>query len=144
MKNIDPLNQLFNLTPFTEQKQENLPVVSNEAAQTSGEEQEDIDLVRNTLRNLLATGTDAVENLSDIARSSEAARTYEVLGSLIKNMSEVSKDLLEMHKTKKEIIAPKEDTGMPGTAINNQYNVVFTGTTSDILKKLRDNRTVDE
>ena len=139
MKDIDPLNQLFNLEPVYNDQKESFPIANIEIQEESTKEAEDIEMARTKMREILQTGGKAIDDLADIARSSEAARTYEVLGSLMKNMSEVAKDLVGLHRTKKEIIAPKDES-TNSAAINNQYNVVFTGTTSDILKKLKDDR----
>jgi hypothetical protein len=146
MKDIDPLNQLFNLDPaFAKEKTENLPVPVEQAEDTT-QEDTDIELARRTMSELLTTGAAAVEDLADIATTSQNARTFEVLGSLIKSVADVSKDLMEVHERKRKLKVPAAPTNTVGTAINNQYNTIVQGTTSDILKQLRNDsdRTVDE
>ena len=67
----------------------------------SDDQDEDYRLVRNTLRNLIEKGNDALEDISTIARQNESARGFEVVANLIKTVGETSKDLYNLQKMKK-------------------------------------------
>ena len=68
-----------------------------------------------------------------IAKSSEKGRDFEVAGQLIKTQSEVAKDLLDIHKQIKDIEDDK-------TTIKTQNNILFTGSTSELIKQIEEKR----
>ena len=78
----------------------------------SGLEDQDEDylLVRNTLRNLIEKGNDALDDISTIARQNESARGFEVVANLIKTVGETSKDLYNLQKMKRDLKEPAPDT----------------------------------
>lgn len=130
MSHKQNLSEIFNLEmPPQEPKKTEVVVVPEEAG--SSEQEADFQLARATMRKIIQKSDDTLEEVLDLARSNEQSRTYEVAGQLIKTMSEVSRDLLELHKQKKDIIgAPKEEA----PRIGNQN--VFVGTTQEILRAL--------
>ena len=72
----------------------------------------------------------------DVARQSDHPRAYEVTGQLIKTVAETAKDLLALQKTKKEL----QGDEAPAPQIGTQNNIVFAGSTNELLRALR-NRT---
>jgi hypothetical protein len=79
---------------------------------------------------LISKGNEAVDGILHIAKNSDHPRAYEVVGQLIKTVSDVAKDLLEVQKRKKElekIDAPKIQT----------QNNLFVGSTSELLKAMK-------
>ena len=70
------------------------------------DQDEDYRLVRNTLRNLIEKGNDALEDISTIARQNESARGFEVVANLIKTVGETSKDLYNLQKMKRDLKEP--------------------------------------
>ena len=77
-----------------------------------------------------------------LARSSEHPRAYEVTGQIMKTVSDVAKDLLSLQKQKQDIDRPNKDAT---PQIAQQNNILFTGSTEDLLKMLgnRDSKTID-
>ena len=75
-------------------------VVAYEPLQINDED-EDYRLVRDTMRNLIEKGNDALEDIAHIAKQNESARGFEVVANLIKTIGETSKDLYALQKTKK-------------------------------------------
>lgn len=128
MKMDENLNKLFNLD-VQEEKDKNsiLPVVVPEGEQ----KQDDFDLARSTLRNLINKNEAVITDLVDLARNSEHPRAYEVVGQLIKAQSEIAKDLMGIHKQKKDIDGSSEQQN-----IKTQNNIVFAGSTSDLMKAI--------
>jgi len=126
MKIDDNLNKVFNLEPSKEEKEPMslLPVEVPEKEQQDS----DYQLARGTLRNLITKNDAVLDTLIDLARNSEHPRAYEVAGQLIKTQSEMAKDLLEVHKKKKEI------SGEINKNINTTNNIVFAGSTSELMK----------
>ena len=75
------------------------------------------------------------EGILNVAMSSDNPRAYEVAGQIIKTMGEQAKDMMEVQEKKHRI---DDKTGETQPRIQTQNNVVFAGTTSDILKAIRD------
>lgn len=93
---------------------------------------DDFDFARKSIYDIIGKGQMAIEDLIDVARSSQHPRAYEVLNNMLKNIVEMNKDLLVIQKQKKEISG--EQT--PSTVNNN----LFVGTTSDLNKFIENNK----
>jgi hypothetical protein len=76
----------------------------------------------------------------NLAKNSEHPRTYEVAGQLIKTMSDVAKDLLSLQKQAKELDSGTQDNN---PSIGTQNNIVFAGTTTELLKLLKNEKPID-
>tara|TARA_B100001079_G_scaffold251848_1_gene244457 strand:- start:757 stop:1170 length:414 start_codon:yes stop_codon:yes gene_type:complete len=115
---------------------ENLPKVTKGAPpkvmpEINGmEEDTDFRYTRENLYNLLERGQDAVEELLEIAKQSEHPRAFEVVGQLIGKLTETNKELMGLHKTKKDLSTEKGPT--------NVTNALFVGSTSDLQKMLKE------
>jgi len=102
--------------------------------QTKQEDQEDdYQLARRTLRNLVTQNDSVLNDLVELARNSEHPRTYEVVGQLVKTQSEIAKDLLGLHKQARDL---QQDTQM-ASKVGTQNNIVFAGSTSELLKAMK-------
>jgi hypothetical protein len=76
-----------------------------------------------------------LNNLLTVAKESEAPRAYEVAATLIKNLSDLNKDLMEIQKRKQDLTG--ENTK------NKNINVdkaVFVGSTTELVKFLKNNK----
>jgi len=100
--------------------------------QTTAEE--DFDYARDNIKGAIDNGTEALEQLIDIADQSQHPRAYEVISTLINTIVSANKDLLDLSKKKKEIAASDKKEG-PQT-INN--NLILT--TADLQKMLAANK----
>lgn len=100
---------------------------------------EDYRLVRNTLRNLIEKGNDALEDISTIARQNESARGFEVVANLIKTVGETSKDLYNLQKMKRDLKEPNPETD-PRKKSSESINVeqaVFVGSAAELLSAIK-------
>ena len=70
----------------------------------------------------------------EIAKQSEHPRAFEVVGQLIKSGLDANKELMTLHKTKKELSMEK------GGTTTNVNNAVFVGSTADLQKLLKAKR----
>lgn len=95
----------------------------------------DFERSRNNIEKILYKGDRALEGALDLAIASEHPRSYEVVGQLIKTLVDANKDLLALHKQKKDI-----DGGSVSTPPQNVTNAVFVGNTSDLLKLIKEKR----
>ena len=127
MKNIEPLNDLFNIDP----QASNLPA-DIKTPDTSIDKLNAYDLARQTLRKLIVKGEGTLDDIINLAKNSEHPRSFEVAGQIIKTMADTAKDLMNLHKQVKEI----EEPTAKHSSINTQNNVVFAGSTADLMKLL--------
>jgi hypothetical protein len=102
----------------------------------SDEVEVDFDFVADNLKDLIAKGKDAIEELLLIAKQSQHPRAFEVVATLLKATADINSDLLAMHK-KKSDLRPKDAPHTKGTGpITN--NNLFVGSTAELQKMLED------
>jgi hypothetical protein len=92
----------------------------------------DYERTRESIDTLIAKGTEAIDDMLAIARQSEKARDFEVAGNMIKTVVDASKELLEVQKKMRDITGKKE------TVTQNIKNAVFVGSTTELLKAMKD------
>ena len=129
MKKInEKLSEVFDIDP--------IEIESKSIAQNSPEivEDDDFSFARKNLRELIAKGSTAIDEILFVAKESEHPRAFEVASNFIKNMSELNKDLLQLSKTKKEIEG--RDARLKGGDINVE-KAVFVGSTNEPSKLLK-------
>jgi hypothetical protein len=135
MKNIEQLNNLFNLDPMTEKSMELTTIPEAMNSNKEIDQEDDYQLARQTMRKLLMKGETTLDDLIELSKNSEHPRTYEVAGQFMKTMSDVSKDLLNLQKQVKELKADD-----PQQKIGTQNNVVFAGSTAELFKALKQHK----
>ena len=89
----------------------------------------DYDFSRDQYHTLVNKGNEALDELLAVAKESESARAYEVAAMLIRNLSDTTKELLQLQKTKKEI---EKDVKDPHT-VNNSLFIGSTKELQDLL-----------
>lgn len=97
---------------------------------------DDFEYSRATYYELLEKGKESLEDMMEVARSSEHPRAYEVLSNLIKNMADVNDKLMDLNKKRKDMDKKEEKL------IGNTTNNLFVGTTADLQKLLQDDEQV--
>lgn len=90
--------------------------------------EEDYKQVRTNLKHLVSTGEEAIEGILKVATEGDHPRAYEVVSQLIKTVSEVNKDLIDLHKKTKEI-KKEENKYVQKNTTNNAF---YVGSTSDL------------
>ena len=106
-----------------------VPVISADESET------DFQYARENLYNLIERGQDGLEEMLEIAKSSEHPRAMEVFGQLIGKLTETNKELLNLHKTKKDI---SQETSGPKNVSNN----LFVGSTAELQKFLKTGKSI--
>ena len=134
--NVDKnLSEVFDVEPIVE----NIEVVEGKIELAKDSENRiskinansDYDLVRQNLKDIIDQGKIAIEGILDVAGEGDSPRAYEVVSQLLKSTSEANKDLLDLHKKKKEL--EKEDSGPKNQTTNNN---LFVGSTKDLQKMI--------
>lgn len=125
------LSDIFDMEPIEEKEiSKSLPIT----IEASDPVNADADFARNNIRELVTQGNHAMNELMLVARDGQHPRAYEVLATLMKNLGDLNKDLLEIQKRKKDL-APKSET--------NNLNIdkaVFVGSTAELVKMIKSNK----
>lgn len=125
------LSEIFDAEPIVENEiHKPLPIT----IEASDPINADAEFARNNIRELVTQGNHAMNELMLVARDGQHPRAYEVLATLMKNLGDLNKDLLEIQKRKKDL-APKSES--------NNLNIdkaVFVGSTAELVKMIKSNK----
>jgi hypothetical protein len=100
----------------------------------------DFEFARKTYYDLLVKGSEALEEMMEVARATEHPRAFEVLSGMMKNMADVNGNLLDLHKKKKDYHKEEAPKELPQNTTNN----LFVGSTSDLQRMLLSEDSDDE
>jgi hypothetical protein len=130
----DKLNEVLNITaevlPIEVEKKETKEVVMP----TDKDPDTDFEVGRENLYKLLDKGNEAIDGILALAKEGEHPRAYEVAGQLIKTVSEVSQNLLDLQEKLKKI------KDVPNQAPKNVTNALFVGSTTELTKLLKNKK----
>ena len=130
----EKFSQAFNIAPIPKAE---IPMVVTQVESTENDARDDYEKTRETLYDLIDKGTNVLDHMVELAKGSEHPRAYEVTGQLIKTVAETAKDLMKLQKSMKELDKPKKGEDPAPTQIGQQTNIVFNGSTADLLKEIR-------
>ena len=128
---IDEILEITSIVPTSELAPE---APARIAPKTGKDDDIDYNYARENYYNLIERNQDAIEEMLEIAKQSEHPRAFEVVGQLIKSGLDANKELMGLHKTKKELSIEK---GRDGVSVNN---AVFVGSTAELQKLLKAKR----
>ena len=104
--------------------------------ETNTHSEDDFNIVRTNINSLIEKGNTAIDDLLKVAKESEHPRAYEVAANMLKTLSDLNKDLIDIQKKKKEIQGPS-NTSNDKPLIDK---AVFVGSTTDLVKLIRSNK----
>jgi predicted house-cleaning noncanonical NTP pyrophosphatase (MazG superfamily) len=125
---IDEILEITSVVPTAELKPE--PAARIVPNSDRNDHETDYNYTRENYYNLIERNQDAVEEMLEIAKQSEHPRAFEVVGQLIKSGLDANKELMTLHKTKKELSTEK-------TPNNVTNQAVFVGSTAELQKLLK-------
>jgi hypothetical protein len=96
----------------------------------------DYEYARSNLYTLLEKGNDAINGILAVAMESHHPRAFEVAATLIKNLGDVNDKLMNLQKMKQDLESSQspKDQDSPSVHVDN---AIFVGSTSDLLKKIK-------
>jgi len=131
------LSEIFDVQPIMEES--NTEIIEVVSQPSDNEIDDDFNLARNNLKQLLNKSDTAIDNLLKVAEESEHPRAYEVAATLIKTMADLNKDLLDIRKKKNDLLGRKEiDIEKPFID-----KAVFVGSTTDLIKMIKNKNSDD-
>jgi hypothetical protein len=92
----------------------------------------DYEYSRGNFYSIIEKGQEAINSVLELAQETESPRAYEVVGQLIKNVSDATDKLMELQKKLKDIEEVK-----PVSGPTNVTNALFVGSTAELSKLLK-------
>ena len=89
---------------------------------------------RRNFYDLIEKGQEAIDGILDFAKEREHPRAYEVAAQLIKNVSEVNTQLIDLQKKMQDL---RDSKSIPNNVTNAIENAVFVGSTKELQKLIK-------
>ena len=137
----DKLNETFEIRETA--KAEEKAVVEFNAEKASAND--DFSAARDYLAEIAKKGMSTLDKLIDIASERENARDFEVVAQFLKVNADVAKDMIAIHKKKKEL----EDIGsipppVTPSGLTQNNTTIFVGSTADLLAKMNEEQKAED
>lgn len=94
----------------------------------------DFRYARENLYGIIEKGSDALDELVELAKQSQSPRAFEIVSQMVKTLTDSNKDLLELQR-KNKLLKQEEQKGP-----NNVTNALFVGNTAELQKLLKDSK----
>ena len=99
--------------------------------------QKDYEKAQENIKDLINNGNMALESALKVATESDSPRAFEVVAILLKTMSDLNNNMLDIHKKAKDTTSSK-------TEIKQTNNSVFVGSTKDLQNLLNKERSTEK
>ena len=130
------MEQIFDVAPV-QQTKPMVPAVSKPAV-SDDDLKEDLkdayEQSKSNLQDLIDNGKDAMDELRQIASAGQHPRAFEVYATLLKNMVDANKELLNIQKQMRDMDGKKKDGD---TKIDK---AIFVGSSAELNKLLKGNK----
>ena len=138
--NITPEEEVVDITPVEKSK----PLKKVEHTDKVDDREKDYQYARGELYNIVGKMQEALNGAMEVAQQSDPPRAFEVVFQGAKHTADVLDKLQDLQKKQKDIT--KEETTTSSDSVNNGTvnNVFMAGTTSDLLKMLKDSQQNDK
>lgn len=131
------ISEVFDVEPYN--KQAPLPPTPELGAEL----QSDLDYAQANIRQLIEIGLESIKGASDVAEESENPRAYEVVGAMLKSLTEMNLQLIQVHEKKQSLSTKTIQQQLPSQSGNVTNNAIFVGTTKElnelIMKRVSNN-----
>lgn len=142
MTKIDrSLAETFGLPTDDDVSDRRYPTTTTTPIELPEDNDDDYEFVRKTLHSLIKSGSAAFDNLADLAADGEKISAFATMNDMLTNLANISTQLLEVKKIKKEIEASDNPVNTGQNTVTN--NVAFIGTTADLARLINDKDVID-
>jgi hypothetical protein len=132
-KNIE---KIFDVTPVEPKEQPLVPAEQTSSPVDGLDLKQDLvdsyEQTKSNLQELIDSGKDAMEELRHIASAGQHPRAFEVYATLLKNMVDANKELLNVQKQMRDMDGKKKTDG--DTKIDK---AIFVGSTAELNKLIK-------
>ena len=115
-------------------------VIERKVVPTDDKMDKDYEYARSNFYNVIESGTEALEQMLEVAKASEHPRAYEVVSTIMKTLVDANKDLVAMSTKKVE----NEEKANPDSSKAVTNNNLFVGSTNELQQLLKDMKKDDE
>ena len=129
------MEKIFDVTPVESEAKPLVPVEPKSPMDKLDLKQDLVDSYEQTktnLQDLIDNGKDAMEELRQIASAGQHPRAFEVYATLLKNMVDANKELLNVQKQMRDMDGKKNEGG---TKIDKA--AIFVGSTAELSKLIK-------
>lgn len=144
-KKFDKLDEVFNVSSeIVTNEIKSVEIKKPEEIETQisslvSDIKKDYEYSRGNFYSIIEKGQEAINSVLELAQETESPRAYEVVGQLIKNVSDATDKLMELQKKLKDIEEVKSVSGP-----TNVTNALFVGSTAELSKLLKNKLTNEE
>ena len=110
------------------------PIAKEVKIKRKDQVRQDFDSARKNMKELINKGFESLDGIMKVAEAGDSPRAYEVASILIKTISEVNTDLMNMHKTTADAL------GTNKVVKNTTNNSIFVGSTRDLQNLINQSR----
>jgi flagellar biosynthesis/type III secretory pathway chaperone len=138
-KKYDKLNEVFNVSGeiVSSEVEEQCDKINNKndskIENLTTDIRKDYNYVRGNMYSIVEKGQEALNSALELAQETDSPRAYEVVGQLIKNISDSAEKIIELQKKIKDI----EDDSSSKKGPTNVTNALFVGSTAELSKLLK-------
>ena len=125
------LNETFDVEPSDSESSKIQKI--EDISSTVEDIKKDYEYTRGNLYSIIEKGQEAIDSVLELAQETEQTRAYEVLGQLIKNVSDTTDKLMELQKKLKDVEEESGKNKGPSTV----NNALFVGSTAELSKLLK-------
>jgi hypothetical protein len=115
-------------------------IVERTAVPTDDKMNKDYEYARSNFYNVIESGTEALEQMLEVAKASEHPRADVVVSTIMKTLVDANKDLVAMSTKKVE----NEEKANPDSSKAVTNNNLFVGSTNELQQLLKDMKKDDE
>ena len=115
-------------------------VIERKIVPTDDKMDKDYEYARSNFYNVIESGTEALEQMLEVAKASEHPRAYEVVSTIMKTLVDANKDLVKMSTDKLKVESESNVDSAKGVTTNNN---LFVGSTNELQQLLKDMKEKD-
>ena len=115
-------------------------VIERTEVPTDDKMNKDYEYARSNFYNVIESGTEALEQMLDVAKASEHPRAYEVVSTIMKTLVDANKDLVKMSTDKLKV---EGESGIDSSQNPTTNNNLFVGSTNELQQLIKDMKNSD-
>ena len=138
------LSEVLDLVPIDDNTK--VAEISNSEQTEEKYDEADYRKVKENIESVIELGNQALEELNDLAASSQSPIAYTALATLMKTVTSANKQLLEIKKINAELKSKSQNSDKPAQAENSKIinNQLFVGSTAELLEAMQNKKNQDK